>query len=540
MSLRPVRLALALAAALLATVPAALPEARAQELRIGVQVETTSLDPHFASLSANLAVAMHAYSALVERDEALRLRPGLATSWSLVADDVWEFRLRRGVRFHDGGEMTAADVKASIERVAAVPNSPSPLTGYTKNIRRIEIVDPYTVRLHTDGLFTLMPLYLSGIAIMSRDALAAVSPAEQRQGPLFVASEPINAGQGGVGTGPFRIAEWKRGERLVLERFDGYWGEKPEWRRVTIVPIANNAARVAALLSGHVDLIDYVPLSDVAALKRDARVAVQDAVTTRIIFLAMDRHRDQPPFVVDRNGQPLGRNPFHDIRVRKAIAHAIDRRALVERVMEGNAAANGQIMPAGFTGHDPDLPVDRYDPAAARRLLAEAGYPDGFGLTLHAPRNRYPNDAQLAQAIGQMLARIGIQTNVVAVPPAAFFPASGRLEYSFLLTGYGIVTGEPSSFMTFSLLTWDKERGRGAGNRGRYSNPRLDALHDEALATADPAKAEAVLRQATRDVVEDVGFIPLLHNLHSWAMRPDLAFPGRTDEYTLAQQVRRR
>ncbi|WP_374440393.1 ABC transporter substrate-binding protein [Stella sp.] len=534
MPFRPLRLALVLIAALLAA-----PPGQAQDLRIGTQVETTSLDPHFASLSANLALAMHVYSALVERDEALRLKPGLATSWSLVADDVWEFRLRRGVRFHDGGEMTAADVKASIERVAAVPNSPSPLTGYTRRIRRVEIVDPHTVRLHTEGLFTALPLYLSGISIMSHQALAAAA-GEGREGPLFATSEQINAGQGAAGTGPYRVVEWKRGEHLVLERFDGYWGERPEWRRVVVVPIANNAARVAALLSGHVDIIDYVPLSDVAGLKRNPRVAVQDAVTTRIIFLAMDRHRDRAPLVVDRNGQPLDRNPFHDIRVRRAIALAIDRRALVERVMEGHAAATGQIMPAGFPGFDPDLPTDRHDPAAARRLLAEAGYPDGFGVTLHAPRNRYPNDAQLAQAVGQMLARVGIQTSVVAVPPAAFFPASGRLEYSFLLTGYGIVTGEPSSFMTFSLLTWDKERGRGAGNRGRYSNPRLDALYDEALATVDPARAEALLRQATREAVEDVGFVPLLHNLHSWAMRPDLAFPGRTDEFTLAHQVRRR
>lgn len=526
-------------ALLLALIVSALP-ARAQELRVGVQVETTSLDPHFASLSANLATAMHVYGALVERDETLRIRPGLAESWALIDDSTWEFRLRRDVRFHDGSPLTAADVKASIERVAAVPNSPSPLTGYTRRIRAIEIVDPHTIRLRTDGLFTLLPSYLSGISIMSRTALESAALPQNRAGPLLATSEQINAGKGAAGTGPFRVIEWKRGEQLVLERFDGYHGEKPAWQRVVIVPIANNSARVAALLSGHVDLIDYVPLADVAGLKRNPKVRVRDSVTTRIIFLAMDRHRDQPLLVVDKNGRPLDRNPFHDIRVRQAISMAIDRRAIVERVMEGHAAATGQIMPEGFVGHIADLPADRFDPAAARRLLAEAGYPEGFGLTLHGPRNRYPNDTQIAQAIGQMLARIGIQTSVVTVPPAAFFPASGRLEYSFLLTGYGIVTGEPSSFMTFSLLTWDKERGRGAGNRGRYSNPRLDTLYDEALATADPALAEAVLRRATREVVEDVGFVPLLHNLHSWAMRPDIDYAGRTDEYTLAHHVRRK
>ncbi|BBK34870.1 peptide ABC transporter substrate-binding protein [Allostella humosa] len=514
--------------------------AHSQELRIAMQVETTSLDPHFTSQTANANAAAHVFSALVERDEQLRVIPGLATDWSLIGEDVWEFRLRRGVRFHDGGEMTAEDVKASIERVAAVPNSPSPLTVHTRRIQRVEIVDPYTVRLHTDGPAPLTPINISSIAIMSKKAIAAVATDEHRAGPLFATSEQISAGQGAVGTGPFRLVEWKRGERLVLERFDQYFGEKPDWQRVTILPIANNAARVAALLSGQVDLIDYVPLTDIAGLKRNPRLALTDAVTTRIIFLAMDRHRDQPPLFTDRNGAPLGRNPFHDLRVRQAIAKAIDRRALVERVMEGHAVATGQIVPEGFAGYSPALAADGHDPAGARRLLAEAGYPDGFGITLHAPRNRYPNDAQLAQAVGQMLARVGIATNVVAVPPAAFFPASARLEYSFLLTGYGIVTGEPSSFLTFGLLTWDQERGRGSGNRGRYSNPALDRLYDQALATADPARSEDILRQATRVAVEDVGFVPLLHNLHSWAMRADLRYPGRTDEYTLAQFVRRR
>ncbi|MGE0717821.1 MAG: ABC transporter substrate-binding protein [Alphaproteobacteria bacterium] len=526
-----------LAAALLL---AGMPAAHAQELRIGVQVETTAVDPHFASLSANLALGMQVYSALVDRDEALRLRPGLALSWKMLDETGWEFRLRPGVRFHDGRALTAADVKFSIERVAAVPNSPSPLTGYTRAIREIEIVDPLTLRVRTDGVFPLLPLYLSGIAILSRAALEEVASPENRGGALLATTEQINAGRGAVGTGPFRFVEWKRGERLVMERFDGYFGEAPQWQRATVVPLSNNAARVAALLSGQVDIIDYVPLADVAGLKRDARLAVADAVTTRIIFLAMDRHRDAPPLAVDAAGAPLGRNPFHDLRVRRAISMAIDRGAIVARVMEGNAAATGQIMPAGFPGFDSDLPVDRFDPEGARRLLAEAGYPSGFGITLHTPRNRYPNDAQIAQAIGQMLGRIGVTVNVVAVPPASFFPASARLEYSFLLTGFGIVTGEPSSFMNFSLLSWDAGRGRGAGNRGRYSNPRLDALYDRAVGTADPQAAEALLRQATREAVEDVGFIPLMHNLHSWAMRAGIAYAGRTDEYTLAQDVRRR
>ena len=511
-----------------------------QELRIGLQVDITAIDPHFSNVDANSAMAAHIFSRLVERDDKLKLRPGLATSWSLIDDRTWEFKLRRGVKFHDGGDFTAEDAKVSLERVPAVPNAPSSFAIYVRQIKAIEIVDPYTIRLKTDELFTAMPLYMSTIAIMSKKALSAAARPENKDSRLLATTEQLNAGQGAVGTGPFRLVEWQRGQHTILERFDDYFGDKPEWKRVTIRPITNNAARVAALLSGDVDLIDYVPITDIGTLTREPKLAVSDSVTVRIIFLALDRHREAPPFVVDSKGNPLGRNPFNDIRVRKAISKAIDRKAIVERVMDGQAVATGQIMPEGFYGHSPTIAVEPLDVAGARQLLAEAGYPNGFGVTIHSPRNRYPNDAQITQAIAQMLSRIGITAKVEAVPASVFFPRAQNLEFSFFLTGYGIVTGEPSSFLSFSIITHDAARGRGAGNRGRYSSAKVDALYDEALRTADPAKAESLLRQATEEAVADVGFIPLLHNLHVWAMRRDLAYPGRTDEYTLAHAIRTR
>jgi len=515
--------------------------AAAQELRIGVQVETTAIDPQFADLSANSMIAMHIFSSLVTRDDRLRLRPGLATEWHLVDNTTWEFKLRQSITFQDGSSFTAADVKASIERVAVVPNSPSPLSGYVRAITSVEVVDPGTVRFKTKELFTQLPLYMTTIPIMSKAALEAAASPENRGGKLLATTEQINAGKAAIGTGPFRFVEWKRGEQIALERFDGYWGEdKSPWKRVVIKPIPNNGARLAALLSGDVDIIDYVPLSDIQKLSSNDKVHLQDAISTRILFLAMDQARDNSPFITDKAGNPLSRNPLKDLRVRQAIEKAIDRKAIVDRIMEGRAAATAQIMPEGFSGYTANLPVPNPDPEGARKLLADAGYPDGFGITLHSPQNRYPNDAQVAQAIGQMLARIGIATKVDAQPPAVFFPQAAQHTYSFMLTGYGIVTGEPSSFLTFALLTENKERGHGVGNRGQYSNPKLDALFDQALSTVDPAKAEGTLIQATEEVVHDVGFVPLFHNLTTWAMRADLVYPGRTDEYTLAEFVKPR
>src|SRR5579872_5563071 len=198
--------------------------AAAQDLRIGVQVETTSIDPQFADLSANSTIAMHIFSPLVERDDRLRLQPGLATEWRLADDTTWEFKLRHGVTFQDGSPFTADDVKASIERVAVIPNSPSPLSGYVRAIISVDVVDPYTVRFKTKELFTQLPLYLTTISIMSKAALEAAANPENRGGKLLATTEQINGGKAVIGTGPFRFVEWKPGEQIVLERYDGYWG----------------------------------------------------------------------------------------------------------------------------------------------------------------------------------------------------------------------------------------------------------------------------------------------------------------------------
>ena len=244
------------------------------------------------------------------------------------------------------------------------------------------------------------------------------------------------------------------------------------------------------------------------------------------------------PYVKDKDGRAIAKNPLKDARVRKAISKAINRAAIVEKVMEGEAVAAGQLLPEGMFGTTPRLKVEPYDPEGARKLLAEAGYPNGFGLTIHSPNNRYVNDAKVAQAVAQMLTRIGIATKVEAMASATFFPQATELKFSFMLLGWGSGTGEASSTLKALLATYNKEKGFGTANRGSYSNPRVDALLEEGLATVDDSKRETMLQRATEIAIGDTGIIPLHFQVNLWATRDGIVYVPRTDENTLAHKFR--
>jgi peptide/nickel transport system substrate-binding protein len=256
------------------------------------------------------------------------------------------------------------------------------------------------------------------------------------------------------------------------------------------------------------------------------------------MYLHLDAAREKTPFATDKAGRPLEKNPLRDLRVRRAMSKAINRPALVERVMEGAAVSTGQLMPENFFGFTPALRPEAHDPEGARKLLAEAGYPDGFGLTLHAPNNRYVNDEQIAQAVAQMLTRAGISTRVEAMPSAVFFTRGSKLEFSFMLVGWGAETMEASSPLKALLATFNAAKGMGASNRGRYSNPGLDAVLDRALATVDDTKREKLLQQATEIGVGDLGIIPLYHQHNLWATRRGIVYEARADERTFAHEFR--
>lgn len=501
-------------------------EAGAQSLTMAVGAPVTSLDPHYHQLSPNNAVADMVFDRLVNTDDRSRLVPGLATEWRPVEPNVWEFKLRPGVRFHNGSEFTAEDVAFTFQRVPNVPNSPSSFAIYTRPIQRIEVVDPLTIRLHTRGPYPLMPMDLSNIRILDR---------ETHQN---AATEDFNAVRAAVGTGPWRVLSHRNGDRIEFERNDAYWGDRPHFARVNYRMITNDAARTAALLAGDVEFIDQVPTSDLKKLRDDQRVTLSERTGMRIIFLGLDHMRTEAsPFITDNNGQPIQRNPLKDVRVRRALSLAIDRQAIVERIMEGAATPAGQFLPEGVYSHVPGMMAPKPDPEAARRLLAEAGFPQGFRIQLNGPNDRYINDARIIQAIGQMWTRVGVRTTVEAQPWTTFIARAGRQEFSAFLIGWGS-NPEGSHPLRNLVATFDRDKGWGASNRGRYSNPELDRMIEAALSEMDDEKREKILQDAQRLAMEDVAIIPLHIQTNIWAMRKGLAHTPRADELTRTQDVR--
>jgi peptide/nickel transport system substrate-binding protein len=496
--------------------------ASAQQITIGLGGDVTSIDPHYHNLTPNNNVADHIFGTLLNTDAKQRLQPGIAESWRPVDELTWEFKLRKGIKFHDGSELTAEDVAFSIDRTGKVPNSPAPFTLYTKQVTEAIVVDPYTLRLKSATPYPNMAVEIATVQIVSKKAATGAS------------TDDFNTGKAAIGAGPYKLVRFARGDRIELARHDGYWGPKPPWEKVTLRLLTNDAARVAALLSGDVQAIENIPTADMAKLSKNPGMSVFRAVSNRVIYLHLDSGRDKSPFVTDKAGQPLEKNPLKDVRVRRAMSKALNRPAIVDRVMEGLAVPAGQFLPDGMFGVSPRLKVEAYDPEGARKLLAEAGYPNGFGLTIHTPNNRYVNDEQIAQAVAQMLTRIGIVTKVDAMPANVYFTRAGKLEFSFMLVGWGSATGEMSSPLKSLVATYSKEKGRGPANRGRYSNPQLDDIIEKALVTVDDKAREGLLQQAVEIAMNDVGVITTHFQVNTWATRRGISYAARSDERTLA------
>ncbi len=495
--------------------------AAAANLTIGLGTDITSTDPHYHNLTPNNNIASHLYGYLIERNEKSQPMPSLATEWKAIDPTTWEFKLRKGVKFHDGSDFTAADVVASIERVPKVPNSPSPFTAYTKQITKIDVIDPYTIRFKTALPYPLMPSDLTQIAIINKKFATA-------------STDDFNSGKAAIGTGPYKLTKFAKGDRLEFARNDAWWGGKTPWDTVTMRILTQDASRVAALLSGDVQVIENVPTADVAKLKTDKKLAVYRGISDRLMYVHMDSDRAVSPTVTDKDGKPLDKNPLKDPRVRKALSMMINRPAIVERVMEGEAIPAGQLVPDFLFGATKNLKVEPFNLEGGKKLLAEAGYPDGFGITLHATNNRYVNDAKIAQAIAQMWTRGGVPTKVVAMPSATFFPQATDLKFSVLLAGWSTGTGESSSSLKALLMTFNKDKGFGTANRGRYSNTKVDALTEDALQIVDDVKREAYLQRAAELAIGDTGLIPLHFQISLWATRDGIVYTPRVDEQTLA------
>ncbi len=515
------------AAALLLT--AAMPQVRAADITVATASATSTADPHFHNVGPNNMLAMHVFSALTATDAHDRVIPRLASSWQVKDDHTWVFHLVT-TNFQDGTPFTANDVVYTFCRMLKTVGPTHSFTQASKSVDRIEVPDPHTVILHTRLPDPTLPALLADFYMISAHSGGVAAdirydPANQCGVPLPTSAD-FDSLKMANGTGPYRLTRYVNGDVAVLEANHHYFGAAPHWNRVVLRPVPNAGARVAGLLAGDYDLIEDPAAQNLRAIK--ARGFAYAAVPSeRIIFLQPDIGRAVSPEV--RAG---GKNPLQDPRVREAISMAIDRGAIVSRIMDGLAEVADQYVHPGLPGTIADPPARPYDPAGARKLLAEAGYPNGFALTLSATNDRYINDARVAQALGQFLARVGIRTTVDAMPANMFFPRRAKRSFSLAMGGWG-----PGPRATIGMfIPWtvstDLSRGIGGSNYGAYHSAAFDAAFLKALSDMNDASREKLLQQATRIALVDNALIPLYWETSLWAFKSRYTFQGRVDQIT--------
>ena len=500
--------------------------AMSDDLRIGIKSEPTSLDPLYHVIATNAQVSFAQFEPLVMMDATLNVTPKLAESWTVDGTD-WVFTLRDGVKFSDGSPFTAEDVVFTFNRIPLVPNTPTAYTLFTRQIEAVEALDAKTVLIRTRTPYPLLLTDIANIVIMSHAAASGEAP-EGRT------TQELNRGEGLVGTGPFRFVSWQSGAELVLERNDAYWGEKPEWDRVVYQPMTNPAARAAALLAGDIDMMEDPPTADMPNFRANSELTMAEGPESRVIYLAMDQQNVPSPNITSTQ-----ENPLMDVRVREALSLAIDRKVIVDRVMNGVAVPAGDLMPSNMFGASPEratAPVA--DLARAKELLAEAGYPDGFDIVLGTPNGRYVNDSRIAQTIAAMWARAGLKASVDALAPPVFFKTRDAFEFSAYIAGWGNSTGEALTTLRALAGTRNKAAGVGSSNGGRYSNPELDALLDQASEEMNEDARRAILEKANNLVLSDFGILPIHFEVPVWALRAPLVYEARADQFTLPQYVR--
>lgn len=515
--------------------------AQAQSLTMALAAEPTAADPHYHKMTANDAFSAHVYDSLVGRNANMELVPGLATSWKNLDDLTWEFKLRPGVKFSNGSPFTAKDVLFTICRT--LNNETNVSQSYmdtTKRITEVKTPDDLTIIIKTAEPLPLMPAEMarnlpiiwSGIVPHGKLQFAPKTGCGVT-GPWPTVND-FNTGKMAIGTGPFLLKSYVKGTGIQLERNEGYWGTKSHWKTVKMVPVASAGPRLTGLLSGDYDVIENPAARDLTRVKESDKFGFVATPSTRLVFLQPDIGRNPSPFVKS----PDDKNPLQDLRVRQAMNMAIDRKAIVQRIMDGMATPAFQYMPDGMFGALPKAPEIKYDPVAAKKLLADAGYPNGFELTLSSTNDRYVNDSQVAQAVAQYFTRIGIKTNVDAMTASIYFPKRAKREFSLPMGGWPSESGEASALFQLWVATLDSPKGLGTSNYGAFSSPEFDKVYLPAANTVDAAKRKKGLEEATQIALNNVALIPLHFESSIWAFRKGLTYEGRRDQYTLATSVK--
>lgn len=489
--------------------------AQQKSVTIGLTSDPSHLYPLAGEeLSSNI-MYYHLYDPLVKRSADLSFGPGLAESWENVDDVTWRFNLREGVTFHNGNAFTADDVVFTVNKARE-----SIRPDLVANIAEITAVDATTVEIKTPQPYAVLPNDLAELLILDEEYTTETGDEQMDLKPM--------------GTGPYMLDEWIKEEKLTLTAFDDYWAGAPVIKNVTFRPITNPATRTAALLTGEVDVIQDLAVRDVDRVKREGDFNVLTRPSLLNVVLAMDTRAQSPTIE--------GENPMTDQRVRQAIAHAIDVDAINKIVMNGLATPSDQYVPSSHVGYVEGMNFREMYPLdveKAKSLLAEAGHPDGFTMTLDATNNRYVNDAQIAQALASMLAKIGVTLELNIMPKSNFWgyirvPTENS---SFIMSGWDVPAGDAGSMYGALFYTRDKKEGYGQVNRGSYSNAEVDALVDKADATPSIEERDGYLQEATKILLADIPMIPVHYEQDIYAARNGVTLEPRVDKFIWAYDM---
>ncbi|RZI69344.1 ABC transporter substrate-binding protein [Variovorax guangxiensis] len=512
----------ALATAILSALCAVSVTANAQTIRIANQGDALSLDPHSLNESLQLSTTANVYESLVGRNKDLSVAPLLATSWKQTSPTVWRFELRKNVQFHDGTPFTADDVVFSFARAAG---EGSDLKSNTTDIKEVRKVGDFAIEIETKGPFPILPDVITQLMILSKkwcEENKAVTPVDRRKGIENTASFKAN------GTGPYRVRERQPNVRTVFVRNATYWGKiEGNAQEVIFTPIANPSTRVAALVSGEIDVMEPVPVQDIARINASPNARVIAGPELRTIFLGMDQKRDELQY-----SNVKGKNPFKDKRVRQAFYQAIDVVGIQRTVMRGASRPTALMVGPGINGwteaQDKRLPLDI---EGAKKLLADAGYPNGFEVTMNCPNDRYVNDGQICQAVAANLAKIGVKINLAAETKGTYFPKVLRRDTSFYMLGWTPTTYDSHNALTALMACPDDKTGSGQFNLGAYCNPKVDELTKKIQSETDKPKRDAMIKEAFDLHTADIGHLPLHQQTLAWGVSKKVALTQMADNY---------
>jgi peptide/nickel transport system substrate-binding protein len=499
----------------------AMGSAQAVTLRWAAQNDILTLDPHAQNHATTNAILMHSYEGLTRYGKDYKVEPSLATKWTFITPTQVRFELRRGVKFHDGSPFTADDVLFTFNRIKQPQGT---MQIYVTGINEIKKIDDYTVDVI---LAAPSPLLLRNIIDFRMMSKSWSEKNKTTNVQNYTAKEENYASRNVNGTGPYQITGWTPDQRITMVQNKDWWDGKnaSNVTEVVYTPIKSDPTRVAALLSGDVDLLTDLPTQDVARLKADPKLKVVEGPEVRTIYLAMDVGSDELKYTSVK-----GKNPFKDKRVREAMNLAIDREAIKRTIMRGLSIPAGLMVAPGVNGNSPDIDVAlKADPEKAKKLMAEAGYGDGFEVQFNCPNNRYVNDEEICQAVTSMWAKIGLKARLVALPMAQHSLVFQKFDTPLYMLGWGVATYD-AQYMLQSLARTKTTGANGSFNFSKISDAKVDALVDAMGSEIDANKRNAMIREALLRLRDEYLFVPLHHQMRPWAMRGNVETVHRSDD----------